>query len=247
LLLAALGGGTFDVGYVMSAEEIQFWQDQAALLDPLAYEYVFANSTSRTNSDGRPWYLVNGWQLDATGAGTRWQHRPGDVNRAMPLSDGTTITTGNPGGGTTSFMYLCKPYQVADPAGSAYDSRYTDDPRALYFERLAGIASRTQYMIGADNTGTSVSVVALPTDFTYGMALHTSVNDVAWLIFMNSAGTDGVSNTHNEISDSDRIRWAEPTIMPFTRSTFPKIGVRGAGQSDGHATLTYLKLPDTGW
>lgn len=44
LLAASRGSGSFpDVGYSMSADEVTDWQDQAALLDPLAYEHVYAS------------------------------------------------------------------------------------------------------------------------------------------------------------------------------------------------------------
>lgn len=226
------------MSYTMTADEVAYWQDQAALLDPNAYEYVFASSTSRTVTAGQRWYLVNGWHLSASGAGTTWFHRPADVNRAMILSAGTTISTGNPGGGNTPFMYLCKPSLVT---GS--DSRYNDDPRGLYFDRVMRLGELTQYRLGTTNTGGSVTDVAFPTDFTDGFGLHTSTHDVAWLILKESGDAGGM-NTHNEISDTDRIRWAEPTLFPFKRTTFPEIAVRGANQSEGRATFTYVKLPN---
>lgn len=227
------------MGYSMTADEVAFWQDQAALLDPAAYELVAANSTSRTVSAGERWYLVNGWHLDATGAGTTWFHRPSDVNRALVLSEGTVIATGAPAG-NTAFMYLCKPSLVT---GS--DARYTADPRGLYFDRINALAGLTQYQLGATNTGSSTVTSTFPTDFTEGFVIHASVHDVAWLILRDGADTIGV-NLHNEISDTDRIRWAERLAMPFLRTDFPKIMSRGASETEGRATLTYVKLPG-GW
>ena len=234
------------MGYSMSADEITYWQDQAALLDPLAYEHVYATSTSRTPS-GEHWYLVNGWQLDA-GSSQLWYHRPADVNRALIIPDGTTITTSSSSG---SFMWICKPSLVkagganADTGGAGGTNRYETDPRALYFDRLMSLAAQSTYRIGANATGSGQVAQTFPTDFTYGMVLHVSVHDVAWLILTDSSG-NGLSNTHNEISDSAQIRWAEPILVPFTRTTMPKILIQGVSLGSGRAHMLYAKLP-AGW
>lgn len=233
LLLAALGGGTFDVGYVMSADEIEYWQDQAALLDPLAYEHVYATSTTRTVPGGERYYLLNGWQLDDGSSGL-WYHRPADVDRALMIPDGGTVVTSSSSG---SFMWLCKPSLVT---GS--DARYTDDPRALYFERIQRLGDLARYRLTGSATGSGTTAATFPTDFDYGMAVHVSAHDVAWLIMTDASG-NGMSNTHNEISDSHGFRWAEPTLFPFTRTTMPKILIQGVSIGSGRAAITYVKLP----
>jgi hypothetical protein len=234
LLLAALGGGTFDVGYVMSADEVAFWQDHAALLDPDAYEWVNGNSQSRTVGAGEHWYLLNAWNVEATGGGTTWFHRPMGIDHALPLSEGTVITTRSAGGG----MYLCKPSLVT---GS--DARYTDDPRALYFDRMQRIGELTQYFIGATNTGSSASSVAFPGDFTNGLIIHVSSHDVAWTITRDAATVGGATNTLNEISDSNRMRFAETVIVPFKRTVLDAIMIQGVSETEGRATVHFLKLP----
>lgn len=224
----------------MTADEITYWQDQAALLDPAAYVLYSGNSQSQTVTGGERWYLVNGWNLKATGAGTTWYHRPADVNRALMLSAGTVIeTTTPPDGVSTAFMYLCKPSLVT---GS--DARYTSDPRALYFDRINGMGALTQYRLGATVTGSGTTTTSFPNDFTDGLIIHASVHDVAWMIL--ASGGAGTSNLHNEISDSGRIRWAESLLMPFLRTTSPDTIIQGASQTEGRATLSYLKLPG-GW
>lgn len=227
------------MGYSMTADEVAYWQDQAALLDPDAYEYTFADSDSEVVTASERWYLVNGWFLDG-GSGTFWYHRPADVNRALLLSEGTTIATGAAPSTNVAFKYVCKPSLVT---GS--DARYTTDPRGLYFDRIMQLGTLAQYTIGVTNTGSGTSSAAFPSDFTNGMMLHTSAHDVAWLILLESGGAGGL-NTHNEISDTDRIRWAEPTLCPFKRTTFPDVAVRGVSQSEGRGQLTYVKLPG-GW
>lgn len=235
LLLAGAGGSFTDMGYSMSADEVTFWQEQAALLDPLAYEYVFANSTTRTVTASEHWFLVNGWKLDA-GSGGFWYHRPADVNRALRLASGTSVITGAPAG-STAFMYLCKPSLVT---GS--DSRYTSDPRALYFDRIERLQDLTQYRLGAVNTGSGQVGATFPTDFTNGFLMHTSTHDIAWTILSNATPV-GVSNTHNELNDTSGIRWAEPTPMPFVRTTMPRILTQGASLAEGEGYVIYVKLP----
>jgi hypothetical protein len=229
------------MGYTMTADEVTYWQDQAALLDPDAYEWHSGNSVSMTVTAGETWYIVNGWNLKATGAGTTWYHRPADVNRALACSAGTVIETTTPPDGTsTAFVYVCKPSLV-----TGGDSRYTDDPRALYFERLELMATLTRYRLGGVATGAGTTAVSFPGGFTDGLIVHVSVHDVAWMI-LRSSGV-GASNLHNEISDSNRIRWAEPLVMPFKPATFDDTLIQGVSQSEGRATLTYLKLDGSGW
>jgi hypothetical protein len=74
LLAVARGSGSFpDVGYSMSADEITFWQEQAALLDPLAYVWTLGSGSTVTATE--PWFLVNGWNIASMSSGVRWFHR----------------------------------------------------------------------------------------------------------------------------------------------------------------------------
>ena len=230
------GGGTASGSASMSEAETQYWQDRAALLDPAAYEFIQGNSISRTVPAGEMWWVVNAWWCEVieSGGGT-WFHRQANVDQALPLSGGTTIVTDDVKPG--AFAYICKPALV-----TATDIRYTDDPRGLYFSRVRRIQTLTMHQIGATATSTTTPEASFPTDFTSGLALHTSAHDVAWLILLNASGS-GALNTVNEISDSDPIRFAEPTVFPFTRATFPEIAVRGVSLAEGRATLTYVKLP----
>lgn len=252
LLTAARGGGSFpDVGYSMSADEVSFWQDMAALLDPNAYEMVVGSNTSRTVSGGETWYLVSGWYLQGPSGAAEF-HRHGDISEALPLTAGTTLTTWTAGttygpSGATANMYLCKPSLVtgSDTGGPGGSNRYTSDPRALYFDRLRKIGEMTQYTIGvADSTNTPI-YTAFPTDFTNGLVIHCSAHDIAWIDLSYTGDTTGLT-IHDEISDSDRLRFATRCIVPFVRTTFPKIGFRGASLSEGNGTIRYLKL-DGSW
>jgi hypothetical protein len=213
----------------------------AAMLDPAAYVYAIGTSQTTTVTAGQSWYLLNGWYLDSSSGGS-WFHRRLHVFDAQALSAGTTITTDNGTNTANGFYYICKPSLV-----TGGDSRYTSDPRALFFDRVHQLQyTLTQYQIGATRTDTGTSTVAFPSDFTNGFTLHTSAHDIDWLILLESGGSGGM-NTLNEIGDgSNPIRFTGETWCPFVRTTFPNIKVHGAGAAEGRGVLTYVKLPG-GW
>lgn len=245
LILTTRGGTEINAGQALggpgippSASEVAYWQDQAALLDPDAYEYVQGASFTRTVPSGETWYMVNGWQLlPSAGGGPYWFHRPADVNRALSLPEDTEINgSTNP----NAFAYICKPSLVVSG-----DDRYTDNPKELYFSRMRRLQSELErFQIGAAATGSGTTLgvgqiqVDFPTDFTRGFVVQTSAHDVAWAIMQ-----PGGLNTHNEISDDDPFRWAEPTPFPFLLADFDSILIQGCGSADGCATMTYVKLP----
>lgn len=247
MLLAVLGGGGgfLDVGYSMSANEVAFWRDMAALLDPDAYELVVANDTDQTVPSGENWYLQEGWNLEAAGAGNEWFHRGGDVRDGLFLPEGTVIGTDqDPAGpGSPAHMYLCKPALVAD---EPTDDRYTDyqsDPRALYFERLRRLSAELpQERIGTTNTGSTSIDVAFPATFTDGMIVHVSTQDLAWVAPCDSGETFGLI-TQMEVSDIDPVRVAAVCLIPFKRATIPKVLFQGANLSTGRGTVTFVPLP----
>lgn len=231
-------------GYSMSADETLWWRDLAALLDPAAYEWIEGSNLTETVPSDETWYLVSAWYL--VGPGTRgWFHRHGDIHEALPLSPDTALTTWTAGtspgpSGATSFMYLCKPSLVVDG-----DSRYADDPRALYFDRIRAIGELEQFEVGVTDTGTSGAETAFPTDFDNGLVIHASTHDVAWTILSNVADDAGLI-LQDEISDSDRVRFASRVLLPFVRADFPSVRIRGANLSEGRSVVRYLKLPE-GW
>jgi hypothetical protein len=243
LLLAAGGGGSFtDMGYSMSAEEVTFWQDMAALLDPDAYEWVITSGTpaSRTVPSDEHWYLVSGWKLYTLGGTTPlWFHRQVDVRvQPLVLPADTVISTSNVSG---SSMYLCKPSLV-----TGGDSRYASDPRALYFERLALLGTLPQFQVGGTQTDNGISTAAFAGGFTDGLIVHASQHDVAW-IAMFDTGAAGAGLLLNEISDTDRNRFAETVLMPFKTTTWDSVEWRGATQSEGQTNVNYVKLDGSGW
>lgn len=226
----------------MSTDETTFWQGQAALLDPLAYVLKVGTSQTHTVGTGETDYLVGGWYLQATGGGTSFFHRQADFRDALPLSDGTVITTDGSNAG--SYAYICKPSLVT---GS--DARYTSDPRALFFDRYMAIGQLTHYAIGATDSigGNNVVTATFPNDFTYGLIIHASQHDVSW-VGLEHTGADFTMAVLNEIGDNDALRLAESCVFPFTRTVFPKFKLRGGSDGDdqGRGTIRYLKLTG-GW
>jgi hypothetical protein len=236
-MAAAWGGGFVDVGYSMSAAETAFWQDQAALLDPDAYVLAKGTSQTVTVPDGEHYYVLWAWKVQASGGGTWYFHRNGRVDffEPMILPEGRSLTTS--ASVSKSLIYYCRPSLVT---GS--DSRYTSDPRALYFERMMRLGELAQHTIGLTITNGSSQSATFPTDFADGLLVHTSCHDLAW-IGLESADDGAVITGVMEISDTDRIRIAQTTILPFKRATWTKVEARGATQSEGTGTLTYVKLP----
>lgn len=231
-----LSGGITLGAEEVTAEETQFWQDQAALLDPDAYVHVQGTSQSFTVPANERIYIVNAWFCQEFDAGVNhWFHRDAGVDEALMLPEGHVITTSS--SEAAAFFYYCRPSLVT---GS--DARYSSDPRGLYFERIQRLGEIDRHQLGAVNTGSGTTDAAFPTDFTDGLIVHVSTHDLAWVILVN-ASNGGALNTLNEISDSNRIRFAESTMFPFKRTTFPEIRVQGVSQSEGAGNVTYVKLP----
>jgi len=90
------GGAGFPPGEgeTLTADETEFWSDQAALLDPDAYVHVQGTSQSVTVAAGERYYVVNAWFVQGWDSGANhWFHRQAHVDQAFMLSEGTTITT----------------------------------------------------------------------------------------------------------------------------------------------------------
>lgn len=228
------------MGYSMSADEVTYWQDLAAMLDPAAYVFTIGTSQTTTVTASECWYLLNGWWLTSSSGG-HWFHRRAHIYDAMPLPAGTVLTTadGVAPSSSNGFFYICKPSLV-----TGGDSRYTSDPRALFFDRVNRLSySLTQYQAGATRTDTGTTETNFPTDFTNGFVIHTSVHDVDWCILANAADTGGI-NLLDELGDgADPVRFTGETWVPFVRATFPSVKVHGGGATEGRGVVTYVKLP----
>lgn len=226
------------MGYTMTADEVRFWQEQAALLDPDAYAIVSGANQSLTVASGEHYYVVSAWYIQATAG--HWFQRHANVNEALILPEGRVLTTH--ASDALSFIYYCRPSLVVDDAGDDRYNDYQNDPRALYFERMMRLGELTQYTIGAVQTGSSFTETTFPTDFDDALAVHVSSHDVSWSAIIHTSGIFAMP-MQDEISDSDRTRFASAQLAPFKRTVWPKWKVNGASQSEGRGVLTYVKLP----
>src|SRR5690606_3906892 len=78
-----------------SSEELAYWRDRAALLDPAAYWFYNdvdnGANWSFTVPEGETWYALEFWQVVMPSDNTRLFLRVADVFRPLPLPAGTTI------------------------------------------------------------------------------------------------------------------------------------------------------------
>lgn len=218
-----------------TGDEFAFWQKRAALLDPAAYELLVGSAATDTVDTGQTWYVVAAWNVDV-GTPSMFHRKP-DVlsNGYVPLISGETITLE---ADAAAHAWICKPALV-----TGVDARYTTDPKGLFYERVQRIDTElTKYDVGHDNTGATGITTAFPTDFTDGLVIHCSSHDVAWTGLEHSS-TNLALNLNNEVSDSDRIRFAERVVMPFDRTIWPKVKSQGVSEAQGTVNVRYCKLP----
>jgi hypothetical protein len=137
------------------------------------------------------------------------------------MTPGTTRSTAPFGG----YLYVAKPKVVIDA-----DPRYTTDPKALYWSRLATLRTlavhRLDLKVPPSATVNTVWTKDFPADFVNGLLVKVVCQDGAW--FGLNHPTNGAMNTWHEISDYHSIRYAEPVLCPFLRTTFPQIRLAGA-------------------
>lgn len=228
--------GTVPTPPLINPDELYYWQVRAALLDPLAYDLYEGSATTGTVPAGETWYVVSGWYVDLGSSRSIFQRMPdaaGENYYALGAGESFTLSalTADP------CIYICKPKGVI-----ASDARYQSDPRGLFYKRLRRLTELPQYNIGHNNTGATVVSSAFPADFTYGMVVHASSHDVAWTILRDTATGAGI-NLNNEVSDSNRIRFAERVVLPFTRAELSYVESQGVSLPEGTVNVRYVKLP----
>lgn len=234
---------------MMDCNEKRYWQDKAALLDPKAYVFktkiALGSGYSETVPDGECWYFLNAFFVRIGGGDAIYNHRVPDIDKATPIGAGTKIEFH--ADSSFSMYYTCRPSLVI-----CADQRYQDDPKGLYFLRLArmnslsSFSARVHVPAGAPY-GTS-SDEALPTDFEGALCLSYSNHDVSW---GGVANQYSAMNLGNEISDDHQNRIGERLMFPFSRSVFPRLRARGGSVGGapgspymkGNVQITYCKLP----
>ena len=220
-LYAALAGGG-----APGSSEFTYWQTQAALLDPLAYvlEYTSVGALDVTVPVGETWHAVNAYQIyyntpsffatdELPNTRPTGFIRPLDARRPMVVPAGTRVRN-NPAPITEAYLYYCNPSRVIGA-----DSRYTTDPRGLYYQRLATQQTLPirELVLEAQGGGSINDVVdiAIPTDFDNGLVIGASVYDCCWANF-------GILNVMSETNNTHTIRMAETLLCPF-----PRLGIGG--------------------
>jgi hypothetical protein len=231
----ASGGGS------MSADERAYWQEKAAMLDPRAFVHVLDANFDVTVPAGERWWLFNAWHARMGDDGGDFYLR--NPARPMLMPEGLNLQGT---GWSNAFIYYCRPALVI---GS--DPRYDNDPKGLYFERLARLPGFVLNEIYAATTAGSSSQspkTPFPSDFDYGLVVAAQAHDTAWAILANASA--GLCNLMNEVSDAHQWRSAEAFMLPFDRTIFTHMQtnsttVAGSGTSyiDGTAALMYYKLP----
>lgn len=210
--------------------EQQFYADKAALLDPACCIYHSANAAfSITESE--PVYLLNCWQATLPSVpGVAYFHRKLDVENAVLIPPGYALGYSGAPAPTFAYVYYAKPSLV-----QASDARYTDDPKALYYDRLArlrtlplyqqwGASSQNQTAQWIQDHGYNTS--AFPADFERGLIAQVSTHNVAWMTLQkNGANPQQILATMDELDDIRPARFTSKVLAPFNRSTFPNLFV----------------------
>lgn len=228
----------------MTIDESTYWQQRAALLDPLTY--VYSEGGTITVDAGKTWFALGFWGYRDLAANRSLYHRRPDTQKPLIMPAGSVWTAD---AGTSSILY-CKPELVV-----GVDGRYANGPlaRALYFTRLnrlsaIAVATLTAHVVAGTGYGNSVTT-NFPGDFTYGLITHVTSFDIGWTALLAASGTTAF-NLDTEPSDNHQMRFTHQPMLPFARATFPSIKSHAATISggngvplDGFGTVIYHKLP----
>jgi hypothetical protein len=239
----------------ISADELAYWQLQAALLDPLTHVHIFQSGKnwSITVPTGKTWHLRSAFWVSINGQTHPNFHRNPEPDQVMALPAGTTLEAHS--GSSQSHLTYVDPGIVTDSGSPDYDSRYITDPKGLYFSRLARLKTLPLHIAEAKIPKGSaygkVETAAFPKDFTYGLVVQQTVFDASWTILYQRG--KAAMNLGTELSDNKTVRFTNEPMVPFERALFTAIAVRGGNRSDtnssyveGFGSIGYVKLPD-GW
>lgn len=226
--LAAIGAASAAKAQTQAlTSEQRHYADRAALLDPDCYEYFIGPTWFFQVPDGEAWYCLNMWDVNTYNNLHKLYHRDADIDDAMTLPPGSGWASGGPSG----FMLVAKPSKV-----QSVDTRYTDDPKALYYDRLEKLRLLPQRIISVSRpTGTSTNVLTqafMPADFTKGIIRHWQVHDGSWMALIGDGVFTRIINTQDERNDKFPIRFTSSVMLPFKRSMFNGIFL-GNGSETG--------------
>lgn len=246
--MAAVAAGIAPAVAGRASDEVQYWRDMAALLDPDCYQYVIGTGWTRTVPAGKVWYLLNAWGLRKPGnpfQSYKWHHRDLDTREALLLPSGFTLQGDSIN--AHSYAYFADPSLV-----QAGDARYLEDPKGLYFERLARLRTLPLHMVGVHRPVGTTLAAANPERLNYFPAGHDRIllrhvdcHDGCWVI-LQSGNLDTITNgmnTQDELDDVRPMRLTRTVFAPILRSVHSAIRL-------GHASITGdMNQPQTydGW
>lgn len=273
LLLALLGCSVAPVSQSVpdtapaQSDEDRWFATQAAMLDPNCYHEAgtAAGTLDITVSDGHVWYATNMFAvyyndpLDVSQdafPGTRRSGflRPLDARRSVPLSAGTRVRSNI--GINVAYVFYCDPQTAW-----SFDTRYADNPRGLYYERLRRLSELPVHEVILEATGGGALSDDLHVDLPAAPILLTSasVYDASWMTIGCADGSVPPLNLLSEINNSHAVRFAESLLQPIGGCPLRVALQKGSnadspGSTDpaiaypihGSGSLTYIELP-TDW
>ena len=229
--------------------EALYYMYQAAVLDPLAYEFKSGTGVPAQDIEvvpaGQCWFMANDWFLNPNNGYKDGTHgkflRNLTARDATPLPAGTVVDR-TPNYAAYPFSYICKPALVI-----ATNPEYTNNPKGLYFKRLQRLT--TGEIPSFDLLVTNVT--NFPVDFTNGLMICASVNEDVWMT-LDTGTPQGGMNLMDELADvasaDGLVRTVRFTrgnmLIPFSRTTFPRAKIYTTGvPSPPCGVITYAKLP----
>lgn len=224
-----------------TANEILYFHVLATGLNPSNYAVQQGTSWTLTVPAGKTYYALGATNVKYGAAGVRWDHLDARLENAVVLPEATDIRSN---GGTDSLLYYWDP-----------SLETLSNPVDKYFERVMRLEALTSHTLGVSGglaaaLGTEISAT-FPADFTEGLVIQASNDDLGWGRLDHSTNTAGVI-WNNHISDDHQFRFGGGVMIPFTRTTFPGIRARvgsitgevsGFSGLDGAVVVTYFKLP----
>jgi hypothetical protein len=229
--------------------EQEYYADLAALLDPACYHYLSGASWSVTVPAGEIWYGLNIWNAKLPGGSTCLFHRDADAQSPMPMPAGMSYTSADP----QAFILYARPLDV-----QATDARYLDDPRALYFERLAKLQAIPMLSLTVNRAaGTPFATNSQKyinngyPNFAKGIVRQWQLHDGSWMCMLGP-GTN-IINTQMERNDKYPIRKTGAVLFPFMTSMFCGLWLNNGSEGDytvngpqtynGYGAMHYQVLP----
>lgn len=205
-----------------SPAETEDYAIRAAMLDPACYTMAgtAAGGLDVTVPTGHSWHVTNAFAVyygdpisvsqDAFPLTRRTGFlRPLDARRELTLGAGTRIRSNT--GINLAYVLYCDPADLW-----ASDSRYTTDPRGLYYERLQLLRTIPTESVALEATGGGAitdeihaALPAVPLILT-----SASVYDASWVTAGCPAWVSP-ANVLSEINNAHAVRFAESIQQPM--------------------------------